>query len=164
MRCPSVRFALTLALVAACRGGHGGPATAPVASASASPAPVAAPVAATWATMDRNARLEHMGVEVLPAMKALFQRHDGGAFAGFRCQTCHGDGFDQPAVDFRMPSALPPLAAADPVAGGMAYDPETTTFMVEQVVPTMARLLGERPFDPATGEGFHCFRCHPRAD
>jgi hypothetical protein len=152
---------LPVLVLAACGRSAPGPAAAPAASPAAGPA---APAGAGWATMDRKQRLEHMGIHVLPAMKQAFRQHDATAFADFRCQTCHGDGFDQPDVDFRMPRDLPPLAAADPVAGGMAYDPETTRFMVETVVPTMARLLDEEPFDPATGKGFGCFRCHPRAE
>ncbi len=131
-----------------------------------SPSPSSSPPAPAqregrWADMDRAHRLDYMGLVVFPAMKAKFQAFGAEAFAEFRCQTCHGDGFDKPGIDFRMPNVLPPLSRTDPIGGGMAYDPETTKFMVETVVPTMAELLGESPFDPRTGKGFSCFRCHP---
>jgi hypothetical protein len=33
-------------------------------------------------------------------------------------------------------------------------------FMVKQVEPTMASLIGEKPYDEKTKLGFNCFRCH----
>lgn len=149
-------------LLVACGGGRPSPA-APVEEAT-SPSAAKASTKPAWSSLDRGKRLEYMGLEVFPRMKQAFQRHDASAFEGFRCQTCHGDGFDGPAIDFRMPNpALPPLSATDPIGGAMAYAPETAAFMRDEVVPTMAELLGTTPYDPATGEGFGCFGCHPKA-
>jgi hypothetical protein len=35
-------------------------------------------------------------------------------------------------------------------------------FMGKKVVPTIANLLGEEPFDPKTGKGLGCFECHTK--
>jgi hypothetical protein len=35
-------------------------------------------------------------------------------------------------------------------------------FMVKQVVPTVAQLVGEQPYDPKTQKGFGCFECHTK--
>jgi hypothetical protein len=115
-----------------------------------------------FARQTHEERLDTMGLRVFPAMKAAFQSFDSKSFGDFRCQTCHGDGFDRPPVDFRMPNALPALSATDPVASAMDYDPRITRFMVDTVVPTMAHLLGEQAYDPVTKHGFYCFNCHPR--
>lgn len=102
-----------------------------------------------------------MGIYVLPAMEKLFKGWRPDEYARFRCQTCHGEKFDKPPIDFKMPRVDFPLNATDPVGSAMKYDPEATRFMTEKVLPTMAKLLGEKPYDPATGQGFSCFRCHP---
>jgi hypothetical protein len=104
-----------------------------------------------------------MGIYVLPRMEKLFKEWRPDDHAGFRCQTCHGEEFDKPPVNFHMPRVAFPLKADDPVGGAMKYDEEATRFMVEKVLPTMAELLGEKPYDQKTGEGFSCFRCHPKA-
>ena len=41
-----------------------------------------------------------------------------------------------------------------------AKKPEIVKFMSEKVVPDMANALGEKPFDPATKQGFGCAGCH----
>lgn len=109
-----------------------------------------------WAAKDRKQRTEFMGLYVFPRMKDAFQGHDAKAFAEFRCQTCHGDDFERSEVDFKMPNDLYPLPAADPVTAAKEYDAEVTAFMVEQVVPQMAELLGKEP-----GKEFGCLNCHP---
>jgi hypothetical protein len=40
--------------------------------------------------------------------------------------------------------------------------PEVAKFMAEQVVPQMAKLLGEQPYNPETHQGFGCFDCHQK--
>ena len=35
-------------------------------------------------------------------------------------------------------------------------------FMMKQVEPTMALLVGEQPYDPKTKAGFSCFECHTK--
>jgi hypothetical protein len=36
-------------------------------------------------------------------------------------------------------------------------------FMGERVVPEMAKLLHEEPYNPETHQGFGCFHCHVKA-
>jgi hypothetical protein len=119
-----------------------------------------------WKDKTREQRMEFMGLFVLDRMHKLFAEWKPDEYAGenkFRCQNCHGDGFDKPPVDFHMPRVAFPLKPDDPIGGAMKYDPVATKFMVEKVVPTMAELLKEEPYDPATGKGtFGCFRCHPK--
>jgi len=38
--------------------------------------------------------------------------------------------------------------------------PDAVKFMSTKVVPEMAQMLGEEPFDPKTGKGFGCHQCH----
>jgi hypothetical protein len=116
-----------------------------------------------WAQKTRAQRQDYMGIYVLPRMEKLFKEWRPQGFADFRCQNCHGDNFDKPPVDFKMPRVSFPLKADDPVGGAMKYDAEATKFMMEKVLPTMAELLGEKPYDQKTGQGFSCFRCHPTA-
>ena len=42
-----------------------------------------------WADMNREQRMEFMGLTVLPEMKKLFQEADPAGYADFKCQTCH---------------------------------------------------------------------------
>lgn len=115
------------------------------AESSAAPAPALA-----WADMNREQRLEYMGLTIVPEMKKLFQANDPKAYAEFTCKTCHGE--DMQAVDYKMPNGLFALEKPDPMPAAMDYDAETTKFMAEQVVPRMAELLGN--------DAFNCFNCH----
>jgi hypothetical protein len=115
-----------------------------------------------WADKDFQQRKEWMGIEVLPKMKTLFKEYDEAQFKGFGCDTCHGaDGKDK---NYAMPSdSIYPLDKADPVGKAMAYDEKVTKFMVERVVPDMAKLLDGEPYDPKTGKGtVGCFTSHPQ--
>ncbi len=151
----------------------------PAASPSPGPAPAAAPGKPTsaqtgglgapkipWKDKTHEQRVEYMGLFVLDRMHKLFAEWKPEEYGGenaFRCQNCHGENFDKPPVNFHMPRVGFPLRPDDPVGGAMKYDPVAAKFMVEKVVPTMAELLGEEPYDPATGKGtFGCFRCHPK--
>jgi hypothetical protein len=60
-----------------------------------------------------------------------------------------------------MPNpALPKLNPKDGFKAHMDKDPEMTKFMMEQVLPEMAKALGTTPFDPATKSGMMCGACH----
>lgn len=114
-----------------------------------------------WADKDFQQRKEWMGIEVLPKMKTLFKEYDEAQFKGFGCDTCHGaDGKDK---NWEMPTdSIYPLDKADPVGKAMKYDEAVTKFMIEKVVPDMAKLLDAEPYDPKTGKGtVGCFTCHP---
>lgn len=130
---------------------------------SAGEAGEAMPKAAkTWVDKSREERMDWMGLEVFPKMKAAFTEHDAEGFAEFACQTCHGN--DMEVVDFKMPNALYALPTTGTMESAMDYDPEITNFMATVVVPEMAKLLDMKPYDPETNTGFGCFGCHPTED
>jgi hypothetical protein len=147
-----------LAVLAGCGGTQPEPPTSAPAPAPATSEPATGAVA--WKDMKRAARIEHMKHVVLPMMKAEFAAFEPDVFADFKCAVCHGDG----AADktYKMPNSKLPRLPSD--AEGMkalaAAEPEAFKFMSETVVPKMAAALGEKPYDPATHEGFGCFRCH----
>lgn len=100
---------------------------------------------------------EFMEQVVVPAMKPMFQAFDGTKFANFGCRTCHGDNARE--VGFRMPNGVHPLDPAHmPSMDG--DDGRWMHFMVEQVKPKMAELLGEAEWTPTNQTGFGCFHCH----
>ena len=111
--------------------------------------------AATWDTMDRDARLTFMGTEVMPKMKEAFKQQ---GFDTFKCANCHGE--DYKDVDFAMPNDLTPLNPDNPIQSGMDLDEEMTKFMVSTVLPEFAELLGKTT-DETTGKGeVSCLTCH----
>lgn len=98
-----------------------------------------------------------MGARVKPEMGRLFKTFNAKAYADFDCETCHGPDMDK--VDFHMPNSLYALPAENTIAEAKDYDEKTTEFMMNEVVPTFAKLLREKPGDPA---GVTCFTCHPK--
>ena len=160
------------AAIVACGGGQtttetpqgGGSASAsssaaPPMSASAS-ASAATPTA--WKDMDHNARLGFMKNTVLPKMHDEFAAgnpKDKG-WQDIGCKTCHGDGAT--AGTFKMPNPKLPVLPADHAGfEKLAKEkPVAMQFMKDKVVPDMASMLGEAPYDPATQKGFGCGECH----
>ncbi len=115
-----------------------------------------------WKDKTREQRMDFMGLEVFPKMRGLFAEHDPDDAAEFACQTCHGN--DMEMVDFKMPNSLFALSKTDTLEKARDYDAKTTEFMAEKVLPEMAQLLDQEPYDPATQSGFGCFGCHPSED
>lgn len=111
-----------------------------------------------WKDKSREQRVDWMAVAVFPKMREVFVEHDSD-YASFRCQTCHGS--DMEMVDFKMPNRLFSLPRANTLDWTRDYDAETARFMIDEVVPKMAKLLDMEPYDPDTGKGFGCFGCHP---
>ena len=110
------------------------------------------PQAPTWETMTRQQRLEWMGVEVFPKMKALFQEHDPVRYKDFSCDTCHGKNYQ--SVDYKMPHTIFPMSQTS-VITDKDSDPKLAAaakFMNEKVLPEMRKLLG-KPL-------MYCFNCH----
>ena len=110
-----------------------------------------------WRALSWEQRHDVMTFSVLPNMAHAFQRFAGTADPELTCRTCHGH--DAEAVEYKMPRDLPPL---DPrhLPDATNRDPRiarTAKFMIDEVTPGMADLLG---VDRAT---FTCFACHPEA-
>jgi hypothetical protein len=117
-----------------------------------------------WGEMTHEERGAYMARAVVPRMGALFAEYDAERYADLDCSTCHGP--DASARGFEMPNpSLLPLSPSGTEGQRHTVDqyPEGVRFMFNRVVPTMRALLGEPEFDPATGEGFTCFDCHPHA-
>lgn len=154
----SLPVALTAFALTACGGSK-----PPADSASGTPTESApAEVSGTpWAEMNKEQRASFMQQVVQPKMKDLFQQFDAAHFSKFNCGTCHGEGAKDKS--FAMPSAkLPKLPSTmEGFEKLKAEKPEIFRFMAEVVVPEMAKLLNEPPYDPATGKGFGCGACHP---
>ncbi len=101
----------------------------------------------------------YMKTAVLPKMGALFHDFDAKAYAEPKCALCHGSGAKD--ASFKMPNPeLPKLNLADGMKGDQKKNPKTFEFMMKQVEPQMAALLGEQPYDVKTKQGFGCFDCH----
>ncbi len=158
-----------LALAAACGGSPPEPASpeTPAASAPTGTAeepeqvtpPSEPPSDIAWKDMKRDQRIAYMKTKVLPEMTASFRSYDPKQFAKVTCVTCHGEGAKK--GEFDMPTAaLPKLSPEGSFKKHMDDNPAITKFMMDKVVPQMATLLGEQPYDPATQKGFGCFGCH----
>ncbi len=100
-----------------------------------------------------------MKTVILPKMQAEFQAFDAKKFDKFSCTTCHGERLKQ--GNFAMPNPdLPKLSFTDGFKKHMTAKPDMTKFMMSKVEPDMAGLLGLKPYDPATKQGFGCMGCH----
>lgn len=98
-------------------------------------------------------KMDYMKTTVTPHMAKLFKEFDAKEFGNFGCTTCHGPGAKEGR--FHMPSGTLPLNKEI-----VESHPEFTKFMAEKVVPEMASLLGEEPYDHEKNEGFGCMECH----
>lgn len=115
--------------------------------------------APTWADFDRRKRLEYMTDVVEPTMRDIFVERDPAYAASFGCPSCHGP--DPEGSEYSMPAFLPPLPLDGTLEAAEARDPEMTEFMLAEVFPTMAELLGEEKFSETDApDGFRCVRCH----
>lgn len=119
-----------------------------------------APAGTSWETMTHDQRAAFMKETVLPRMKAAFTTFEHEEFAGMNCATCHGASAKDKT--FKMPNPELPRLPTDEAGWNAleAEEPEAMKFMRGTVVPQMAALLGEKPYDPATQKGFGCFECH----
>ena len=152
---------------------------APSASAAAAPAAAAPDAAAPsgeanaaavppppgpgeWDKWSKDEKRDYMKAAVMPKMGGLFHDFDSTKYAQAKCVLCHGSGAKNGT--FKMPNAeLPklPTAPAD-FMKVREKSPKMFDFMAQEVVPTMAALVGEKPFDPKTKTGFGCFECHTK--
>ena len=109
-----------------------------------------------WKDKNREEKQAYMAAHVEPMMGKLFQKFNKKGYAEFGCATCHGENAER--VGFHMPNGLVELDTKDPVADGMNIDEETGKFMVEEVLPTMSRLLSKTD---EHGKPVTCLTCHP---
>ena len=129
------------------------------AAAAAAPPPEAAPPPVEWDKLNRDQRMELMKTKVMPRMKELFSEFDAKKYGDMKCPTCHGDGAKNQT--FKMPNPkLPKLSYTDGFKKHKDKTPEMTKFMMEKVVPEMAKLIGEEVYNPQTQKGFGCGECH----
>lgn len=125
------------------------PAEAPAEAKEAPAAPAA------WsASLTKEQKAAFMKQTVMPRMSKVFQAADPARYASFTCKTCHGPDFKDPD-DF-----LPPLTLKNDQLTAFAEKPAVAKFMAEKVVPEMANILGQSPYDPKTHQGFGCAGCH----
>jgi len=132
-------------------------ASAPATSASAAPAAKPA-----WKDMKADQRKEYMKTVVLPKMKEEFVAFNAHAYGDMNCVTCHGDSAKDGS--FKMPNPKLPRLPSDEAGfkALMKKKPEVTKFMGSKVVPAMAEMVGESPYNPETKQGFGCFECHTK--
>jgi hypothetical protein len=124
-----------------------------VAAATAAPAPVVVPAAFRDAKV-KDQQMAFMQTKVMPPMTKVFSAHDAKRYADFSCKTCHGPNYVEPKV------FLPKLTMKGGKITSFAEKPEVSKWMAEKVVPEMAAAMGEKPYDPATHQGFGCGGCH----
>jgi hypothetical protein len=132
---------------------------AETAAPSASETAEAPPAKPSWDEMSKEQRTELMKTVVQPKMAELLKEFDAKRFADVKCTTCHGPGVKQGKFDMPNPK-LPKLDPKDKFAKHKKKSEKILAFMMEKVVPEMASLIGEQPFDPETKKGFGCGNCH----
>jgi hypothetical protein len=148
--------ALLAVSLLACGGSQPAPAapTEPAAVPSAE-APVAG-ASDVWSdTLSDKDKAAFMKKKVVPPMTKTFQDYDAKKYAEVGCKTCHGPTFKPHPADF-----LPELHMKGQGLAEMETKPDMVKFMHEKVAPQMAEILGKKPYDPATKEGFGCTGCH----
>ena len=148
-------FAVCLSFSLGCDGPKSQPATNPPADAEepVGDEPAAAPE--QWAdatTLDEQ--VAFMAAKVVPEMKPIFQAGNAEHYADFGCPTCHGPD-KLPPTQF-----LPHLTMKDGQLVEMTEKKEISEFMATKIVPPMAALLGQEPYNPQTQTGFGCGGCH----
>jgi cytochrome c peroxidase len=174
MRIRSAVLLLSLAVGAACGGAQTSPSSSVPSDGSKA--------ASAWDSLTPAQKKDKMRTAVLPKMSVLFHDFDTQRYAKVTCATCHPclrsgqagyvqmecsschkpDGMPEKP---KMPSAgLPKLTSADGFKLHKDRAPKTVSFMMTKVVPQMASLIGEQPYDPETKKGFGCFNCHVKAD
>jgi cytochrome c553 len=163
MRARMNRSLLLLVASAVIACAHTPPVAEGASSGEASAAADAALTQTAWKDMTRAERGRYMTKVVVPKMKPLFQAYAPTHFETFNCATCHGKSGKE--RNFKMPTPdLPVLPASEKefMATVMKDKPEWVKFMAEQVTPTMAALLGRKPFNPKAPErgAFSCEGCH----
>jgi hypothetical protein len=116
-----------------------------------------------WPSMSYDEKEWYMVGKVHPVMRQVFQTFNAEKYEGekFECAPCHGD--NAAAKKYKMPgdhlSVVPAFGSEDWKA---MENSKIVKFMAQRVTPAMAALVGEKQFDPATGQGYTCWACHPK--
>ncbi|HMG24924.1 MAG TPA: hypothetical protein VK607_26490 [Kofleriaceae bacterium] len=105
--------------------------------------------------LDHDQRIEFMKQKVVPAMKPIYQNHDAKDFAQFGCVTCHGAQAKEGHFDMPNPK-LPKLNFNDM----SKFKKEDIEWMEKEVLPTMAKILGQPMYSKDNPKGFGCLECH----
>lgn len=166
-------FLSLILVVAACGGAESASTTTPEPTPTATEAPAAQAAGSMpatpenvqgpstpWDQMDGPAKGHWMMEQVTPTMGALFREFDPARYADFNCGTCHGERARE--NHFAMPTPELPVLPG-PTGDWATYGAQherMIQFMGGPVEHTMASLLGQQPFDPATSQGFGCYDCH----
>jgi hypothetical protein len=138
------------------------PSAAPSATAETAPAPPAAPGPGDWDKWSKDQKMAYMKSAVMPKMGPAFHDFDAKAFAEPKCVLCHGSGAKDGS--FKMPNPELPKLDVSPAGIKKMHEKKgpVVDFMAKTVVPQMAQLVGEQPFDPKTKTGFGCLQCHTK--
>jgi hypothetical protein len=162
----SLLLTLAAAAAAACGGSAPPPATTPAAptdssvpaaptAADTSAAPAGGAAPAAWSKdMTKEQKVAYMKAKVMPALGPVFKGHDATKYADFSCKTCHGPEYKDPH------EFLPHLTFAGGTITQFKDKPEISKWMHEVVEPTMAKAMGQQPYDMKTNTGFGCKGCH----
>ncbi len=124
---------------------------------------VAVPAEDDWLHLSFEKRHERMTFVVHPTLAERYQEFYATPEPRLTCRTCHGA--DGEARRYQI--AYTPIDDLDPERVRRLYLPGVELsaeqrFKRDIVTPLMARLLGVAAYDPASGQGFSCFGCHPR--
>jgi hypothetical protein len=150
--------AIFLGLVLLSCGGNAPEPTTPTAPNTAPTATEATPsqdAPVKWnEDLSTTQKIQFMKQSVLPKMSQVFQASNRERYSGFSCKTCHGPNNKDPK------EFLPNLTMKEGTLTAFAEKPDVAKFMHEKVVPEMATLFGQKPYDPNTHQGFGCAGCH----
>lgn len=131
-------------------------AAAPTTTAPSTTSTAPAAEGSHWDSLPKDKKVEIMATKVVPNVGKVFKEFDGKKYEKFGCVNCHG-----PQKKDDPHNVLPKLTFSNGGYEKMAKaKPEVMKLMAEKVLPTMAAALGEKPFDPATKQGFGCGGCH----
>jgi hypothetical protein len=145
---------LAAAAIGCGAGTSGTQAAAQPVAASATTAPLSAAPTAWREDLPKEQKMLFMEQVVMPRMGKVFQAHDAKRYAEVSCETCHGPDGKDPKEH------LPALVLRDGKLKAFADAPVVSKFMAERVVPEMAAVMGQKPYDPQTKQGFGCGACH----
>jgi hypothetical protein len=94
-------------------------------------------------------------------MRQVFAAFNSEKYGRINCKTCHGEGATNESFSMPNPKLRKLPSTPEGFQELMEKDSAIMNFMIHQVKPTMAELLGMTQFDPTTNPGgFGCHNCH----